>query len=155
MRTRIVSGAAAAGVLGLIGGSVVASGGTAIPSPETFTTVGTTVREKDVDVGKQGPSVGDTYGWTIDIKSEAGVDLGTERTQCTLGVNRWAICIGTADITGRGEIVTTGAVDFGPGRSLRFDVPITGGTGDFANARGVVHIHLTENREIGTFELLP
>jgi hypothetical protein len=111
MRTRIVSGAAAAGLLGLIGGSVVASGGTAIPSPETFTTVGTTVREKDVDVGKQGPSVGDTYGWTIDIKSEAGVDLGTERTQCTIGTGRhWAICTGTFDITGRGEIVATGAL---------------------------------------------
>jgi hypothetical protein len=155
MRTRIVSVVAAAGLLGLIGGSVVASAGTSIPSPETITTVGTEVKDKTVDVGKQGPSVGDTTAWTIDIKSQAGVDLGTERTQCTLGVGRWAICIGTFVITGRGEIVGTGMVDFGPGRSLDFDVPITGGTGDFANVRGVVHVHLTENREIDTLELLP
>jgi hypothetical protein len=155
MRTRIVSVVAAAGLLGLIGGSVVASAGTSLPSPETITTVGTTVKDKTVDVGKHGPSVGDTTAWTIDIKSQAGVDLGTERTQCTLGVGGWAICIGTFDITGRGEIVGTGMVDFGPGRSLDFDVPITGGTGDFANVRGVVHVHLTENREIDTLELLP
>jgi hypothetical protein len=155
MRTRIVSVVAAAGLLGLIGGSVVASAGTSLPSPETITTVGTTVKDKTVDVGKHGPSVGDTTAWTIDIKSQAGVDLGTERTQCTLGVGGWAICIGTFDITGRGEIVGTGMVDFGPGRSLDFDVPITGGTGDFANVRGVNHVHLTGNREIDTLELLP
>jgi hypothetical protein len=155
MRTRIVSVVAAAGLLGLIGGTVVASAGTSIPSPETITIVGTGGRDKTVDVGKQGPSVGDTTAWTIDIKSQAGVDLGTERVQCTIGTGQWAICIGTFDITGRGEIVGTGAVDFGPGRSHRFDVPITGGTGDFANVRGVNHVHLTENREIYTLELLP
>jgi len=154
MRTRIVSVVAAAGLLGLIGGSVVASAGTSIPSPETITIVGTGGKDKTVDVGKQGPSVGDMTAWTIDIKSQAGVDLGTERVQCTLGVGGWAICIGTLDITGRGEIVSTGMVDFGPGRSHRFDVPITGGTGDFANVRGVVHVHLTGNREIYTLELL-
>jgi hypothetical protein len=155
MRTRIVSVVAAAGLLGLIGGSVVASAGTSIPSPETITIVGTGGTDKTVDVGKQGPSVGDMTAWTIDIKSQAGVDLGTERVQCTLGVGGWAICIGTLDITGRGEIVSTGMVDFGPGRSHRFDVPITGGTGDFANVRGVTHVHLTESREIYTLELLP
>jgi hypothetical protein len=36
-----------------------------------------------------------------------------------------------------------------------FDVPITGGTGDFANVRGVAHVHLTENGETDTLELLP
>jgi hypothetical protein len=154
MRTRIVSVVAAAGLVGLIGGTVVASAGTSIPSPETITTVSTTIKEKGVDVGKQGPSVGDTYAWTQDIKSPAGVDLGTERTQCTNGTGQWAICIGTLDITGRGEIVSTGWVDFGPGRSLVFDVPITGGTGDFANVRGVTHVDLTENHDIYTLELL-
>ncbi|MCI0634097.1 MAG: hypothetical protein L0206_09315 [Actinobacteria bacterium] len=156
MRNRIVAGAvAAAGLLGLIGGTVVANAGTAITSPETITTVATVVRDKFVDVGKQGLSVGDTLAWTLDIKSEDGVDLGTERTQCMIGTHRWAICIGTVDITGRGEIVSTGMVDFGPGRSLDFDVPITGGTGDFANVHGVVHVQLKENREIHTLELLP
>jgi hypothetical protein len=64
--------------------------------------------------------------------------------------------LGTFDITGRGEIVGTGAfVNFFGSESVDFDVPITGGTGDFANVRGVVHVHLTENREIDTLELLP
>jgi hypothetical protein len=154
MRTKIMLAVAAVGLLGLIGGTVAASASTAIPSPETITTVGTTVKDKFVDVGKKGPSVGDTFATTVDIKSQAGVDLGTERTQCTLGAGRWAICTGAFDITGLGEIVGTGMVNFGT-ESPDFDVPITGGTGDFANVRGVAHIHLTENGETDTLELLP
>jgi hypothetical protein len=34
-------------------------------------------------------------------------------------------------------------------------VPIAGGTGDFANVRGVAHVHLTKNGETDTLELLP
>ena len=149
-----MSAVAAAGLLGLLGGTVVASAGTSITAPETITTVGTTVKGNFVDVGKKGPSVGDTFADTIDIRSQAGVDLGTERTQCLLGMNRSAFCSGTFDLTGRGEIVGTGAVNFGSDLS-DFDVPITGGTGDFANVRGVAHIHITENGETDTLELLP
>ena len=119
MRTRILSAAVAAGLLGLIGGTVAANAGTDITSPETITTVGTTVKDKAVDVGKRGPSVGDTFATTVDIKSQAGVDLGTERTQCTLGTGRWAICTGAFDITGRGEIVGTGMVNLGSTVSFR------------------------------------
>lgn len=150
---RLMIGATLA--VALIGGTVAGNAGTSIPAPETITTVGTVVRDKEVDVGKQGPSVGDTFAWTLDIKSQAGVDLGTERTQCTLGTGPWAICTATLDITGRGEIVATGAFVNFWSESVDFDVPITGGTGDFANVRGVVHVHLTENRLIYTIELLP
>jgi hypothetical protein len=154
MRNTVVSVAVAAGLLGLIGGTVAANAGTDITSPETITTVGTTTKDKFIDVGRQGPSVGDTFASTVDIKSTTGVDLGTERTQCTLGTGRWAICTGAFDITGRGEIVGTGMVNFGT-ESPDFDVPITGGTGDFANVRGVAHVHLTQNGETDTLELLP
>ena len=123
MRNTVVSVAVAAGLLGLIGGTVAANAGTDITSPETITTVGTTTKDKFIDVGRQGPSVGDTFATTVDIKSTTGVDLGTERTQCTLGTGRWAICTGAFDITGRGEIVGTGMVNFGT-ESPDFDVPI-------------------------------
>jgi hypothetical protein len=92
MRNRIVSVVAAAGLLGLIGGTVVASASTGVPtpsakhnagaasqpgitagtditSPETITTVATVLKEKAVDVGKQGPSVGDTFATTLDIRA--------------------------------------------------------------------------------------
>jgi hypothetical protein len=154
MRKRIVAVAAAVGLLGLIGGSVAASAGTSITAPETITTVGTVLKDKAVDVGKRGPSVGDTFATTLDIKSQAGADLGTERTQCTLGTGQWALCTGAFDITGRGEIVGTGMVNLGS-QSPDFDVPVTGGTGDFSNVRGVAQVHLTENGEIVTLELLP
>ena len=62
----------AAGLLGLIGGGVAANAGTDITSPETITTVRTTVKDKVVDVGKRGPSVGDTFATTVDIKSVLG-----------------------------------------------------------------------------------
>jgi len=154
MRTKVMAAVAAVGLLGLIGGAVAASAGTDITAPETITTVGTVLKDKFVDVGKQGPSVGDTFATTLDIKSQAGVDLGTERTQCTLGTGRVAICTGAFDITGRGEIVGTGAVNLGSDLS-DFDVPITGGTDEFANVRGVAHIHITETGETDTLELLP
>ena len=128
MRNSVVSVAVAAGPLGLIGGTIAANAGTDITSPETITTVGTTVKDKSVDIGKRGPTVGDTFATTVDIKSTTGVDLGTERTQCTLGTGRWATCTGAFDITGRGEIVGTAMVNFGS-ESLDFDVPITGGRG--------------------------
>jgi hypothetical protein len=67
---------------------------------------------------------------------------------------RSAQVAGAFDITGRGEIVGTGMVNFGT-ESPDFDVPITGGTGGFANVRGVAHVHLTENGETDTLELLP
>jgi hypothetical protein len=153
MHRKLASIAVLAGVLGVIGGTVAASAGSDITAPETITTVGTTVKDKFVDVGKQGPSVGDTFATTVDIKSQAGVDLGTERTQCTLGAGQWAICTGAFDITGRGEIVGTGMVNVGT-ENPDFDVPITGGTGDFANVRGEAHVHLTKNGETDTLELL-
>ena len=61
----------------IIGGTLAANAGTNITSPETITTVGTTVKDKSVDIGKRGPSVGDTFATTVDIKSTTGVDLGT------------------------------------------------------------------------------
>jgi hypothetical protein len=60
----------------------------------------------------------------------------------------------TFDITGRGEIVGTGMVNVGT-ETQDFDVPITGGTGDFAKVRGVAHVHLTGSGETDTLELLP
>jgi hypothetical protein len=163
MRNRfILPVAAVVGLLGLglIGGIMAANAGSDtnagsdITSPETITTVGTIVEEKFFDGGVQDLSVGDSFIQTLDLKSPAGVDLGTERAQCTVGAGGWGICTGTFDITGRGEIVATGMVNFETGGD-DFDVPITGGTGDFASARGVAHIHLTENGETDTLELLP
>ena len=56
MRRRIIAVTAAAGLLGLIGGSVAASAGTSITAPEFITTVGTTVQGKFLDVGKKAPA---------------------------------------------------------------------------------------------------
>ena len=156
MKKAFVGMVAAAGLLGVIGATVIANAGTNITSPETITTVGKVVKERGFDVGKKGETIGDTYSWTLDIKSTTGVDLGTQRILCISGTDRWAICTGTYVITGRGEIVGTGLVNFATTRvGTDLDVPITGGTGEFANVRGVSHIHVTEEGETDTLELLP
>jgi hypothetical protein len=82
--------------------------------------------------------------------------VGWARIQCTVHVGPWAICVGTFEITGRGEIVGQGMVPFGRQDVASFDVPVTGGTGDFANVRGEVHIEdISETEERETFELIP
>ncbi len=82
--------------------------------------------------------------------------VGKSNIACTMHIGSWAICTGTFNITGRGEIVGQGLVPFGQGGSS-FDVPVTGGTGEFANVRGEVHIEpiLSETEERHTLELIP
>lgn len=70
-------------------------------------------------------------------------------------IGPWAICVGTFNFTGRGEVVGEGMGPFGEDVAP-FDVPITGGTGDFANVRGEAHIEpISDTEERETFELTP
>jgi hypothetical protein len=86
MRNRLIMPVvAAAGLLGLIGGTVIANAGTDIPSPETITTVATVAKEKFDDVGKPGFSFGDTFSSVLDIKSPTGSDLGIEGRSARTG----------------------------------------------------------------------
>jgi hypothetical protein len=154
MRTRFVSVVGLVCLLGLIGGTVVANAGADITSPETFTLVGTTIKDRFVDVGKHGFSPGDVNMFVERLTDETDAVVGKARIQCTSHVGPWAICIGTFNITGRGEIVGEGIVPFGPD-ATSFDVPVTGGTGDFSNVRGEVNVVPTATGEVDTFDLIP
>ena len=80
--------------------------------------------------------------------------VGKSRIECTMHINSWAICTGTFDFTGRGEIVGQGMVPF-DNDAPSFDVPITGGTAEFANVRGDVHIEqISDDVERDTFHLI-
>lgn len=154
MRKRLVSVVGLACLIGLIGGTVVANAGADITSPETFTVVGTVIKDRFVDVGKQGDSPGDVLVFVEKLTDESDADMGKARIQCTAHIGPWAICIGTFNITGRGEIVGEGMVPFGPDVTS-FDVPVTGGTGDFSNVRGSVTVEPTDTGEVDTFDLIP
>jgi hypothetical protein len=156
MRKWVATLAGLACLVGVIGGTVVANARTSITSPESFTVIGTQTKGKGVDVGKKGPSPGDSFFFVEQLTDEEGADVGKARIECTQHVGPWAICTGTFDITDRGEIVGAGMVPFGPNVDMPlFDVPVTGGTGDFANVRGEVHVEPTETGERDTFDLIP
>jgi len=154
MRRKLVSVVGSLGLLGVIGGTVVAYAGSDITSPETFTLVATTVKARFADVGKPGPSPGDVFVFVNGLKDEADADVGTARILCTIHVGPWGICIGTFNIMDRGEIVAEGMVPLSK-NAPPFDVPVTGGTGDFSNVRGEVRVEPTKTGERDTLELIP
>lgn len=83
--------------------------------------------------------------------------VGNSHVQCTNQPGKaWSICTGALIITvpeGSGQIVAQGALQ---GNTASVDLPITGGTGDFANAGGSVHIDfLDETTATYTLNLLP
>ena len=157
MRKRLVSVVGGVCLLALVGGTVIANaGGANITAAETITVLGTTTKDRYVDVGKPGFSPGDVLVFVERLNDEADDSVvGKGRIQCTVHVGDWAICVGTFDFTGRGEIVGEGLVPFG-GDEVPFDVPVTGGTGDFTNVRGEVHIEpVSDGVERESFELIP
>jgi hypothetical protein len=156
MRKRLVSVVGGVCLLGLVGGTVVANAGADITSPETITVLGTIIKDRHVDIGKRGFSAGDVFVFVERLTDEADDSVvGKGRIQCTAHVGPWAICIGTFSFTDRGEVVGEGMVPFGDNVDP-FDVPVTGGTGDFTNVRGEVHIEgVSDTEERETFELIP
>ena len=156
MRKRLVSVVGGVCLLGLVGGTVVANAGADITVPETVAVLGTTIQDRYVDVGKHGFSAGDVLVFVERLTDEADDSVvGKSRIQCTVHVGPWAICVGTFNFTGRGEIVGEGLVPFSD-NVASFDVPVTGGTGDFTNVRGEVHIEpVSEEVERESFELIP
>ncbi len=156
MRKKLLAVVGVACALGLVGGTLVANAGADITAPETITVLGTVTKDRFVDVGKKGPTPGDTFMFVEQLTDESDDSVvGKSNIACTMHIGSWAICTGTFNITGRGEIVGQGLVPFGQGGSS-FDVPVTGGTGEFANVRGEVHIEpISETEERHTLELIP
>jgi hypothetical protein len=156
MRGRLTFVVAMACLAGLAGGTLIANAGADITAPETITTIGTTVRDRFVDLGKRGFTPGDMIVFVDRVTNEADdARLGTGRIQCTVHIGGWGICVGTFAFTDRGEIVGEGMVPLSE-ESPSFDIPVTGGTGDFANVRGEVHVEsVSENEERLTFDLIP
>jgi len=118
----------------------------------------------------QGPKPGDRFSLTNGLYKWAGVKrgarIGYDNVLCTFTrVPRslteqstiTAHCAAGFHLPG-GQIVAEGFLEF-PNGPINADVPIVGGTGTYANARGWVHTHDIGNGESGrsslTFHLLP
>jgi Dirigent-like protein len=76
-------------------------------------------------------SVGDVFSFTDRITS-GGQAVGYDQVQCTAMFYRETLCTGAFHFTGRGDLEIAARVP----DSRNFKIAITGGTGEFFNARG-------------------
>ena len=145
---RKVSIVGLAGVLVLVGGGLtVALAGNNITSPETLVLTETSLKGRFVDVGKQGFGPGDSFIFVDSLTDPAdGSRVGTVRGQCTIQIGDWQNCQVGGFLNGRGEIFVSG-VTKSTDQPMAIDLAITGGTGEFDNARGSVHVEPTSDTE--------
>ena len=146
-----------AGVLVLVGGGLtMALAGNNITQPETLVLTETQLKGRAVDSGKPGFGPGDSFLFVSSLTDPADDSrVGTVRGQCTVQVGHWQLCHAGAFLVDRGEIFVSGVVQ-GTDQPAAFDIPITGGTGEFENVRGSVHIDpVTENVSEDTLTLIP
>ncbi len=146
-----------AGVLALVGGGLTAAlAGNNITTPETLVLTETSLKGKFVDVGKHGFGPGDSFLFVDSLTDPAdGSRVGTVRGQCTIQVGPWQICQVGGFLDGRGEIFVSGVTPNND-QPTAIDLAITGGTGEFENARGSVHVEPTSDTEqTTTLTLIP
>lgn len=155
MRIRTVATVVACTLTVVAVGTIVANAGADITSPETISAVGTQTKARYIDNGKPGFGPGDVNMFTERLTDDSDAVIGSARVTCTVQIGQWAMCDGAFTIDGRGEIVGSGIVNIGEDETGTV-VPITGGTGDFANVRGEDQIEfVSETEEVHTLNLLP
>ena len=137
-------------VLGVL--AVAAAPGAAVkPQKINLLMVDTSIVDINVDpnspptVGKQFVIESDFYKWN---GSKRGAHVGTVQTVCTFtkitGNGYWQVCTGAALLPG-GQVTVAGSILQG----AVFDIPVVGGTGAYAGARGYVRIRSIGNGNTG------
>ncbi len=154
MRKKVGLIAMSAALLAVVGGLAVAQAATNITAPETIILQDHTVKGAVANIGDKAFGPGDSFMSVNTLFDETDTtQVGTAHIQCISQPGKAQLCTGALFITGRGEIIGEGVIH---GSASSFDVPITGGTGDFANVRGYVHVEpVSQNLETDTLYLLP
>ncbi|WP_148575576.1 allene oxide cyclase barrel-like domain-containing protein [Nocardioides caldifontis] len=111
----------------------------------------------DLDLGERGFGIGDRFVFTEDLVKHGKV-VGSDHGECTLtrlhGAGGWFQCTATAVFYGKGQITVQGAFRFSEGaESQRFALPVTGGSGKFTGADGVVIVDEDADSSSLTFKL--
>jgi hypothetical protein len=115
---------------------------------ETIVAVAKLLRVRQVDLGPSGESPGDLLIFKDALWNEAQTTrIGTDWVACTLNFGGVAVCTAGFKIQGRGSLTGSGAEDL---TAANFAFPITGGTGDFRNVTGELHVAFTATQEIAT-----
>jgi hypothetical protein len=142
-------------VLGIAVGQFAygASSASRIAEKETITANGRFTAFKYVDNGKRGESPGDEILFRARLRA-GGSRLGYAAIKCTVTFSNVLQCDATAKIGKRGKITVQGAFSETP--QVHTSFAVTGGTGNFRNARGTLEVQDTgPNTSAFTFHLIP
>jgi hypothetical protein len=154
--------------LGMIGVVSIASAAPSnqpdITTAQTFTVLAHATNFKMINVDGKDIGPGDyvVERWTL---RASGSRVGRLNDQCTINFNQTpsnptALCFFAFTFTGKGEITGDGSVVFAPApegfRPVPFNLPVTGGTGSYQNARGQIHVEFLSVADARfTFHLIP
>jgi len=149
-------------VLGLALGGVVAGGGVAlassaqphITSAETIRVLEHDTHQAFVDINhNHKPDPGDEFVFAGPLSNpNTHKVVGSVNGVCTVTFGQTAVCNGTGTINGKGQIEVAGTSGFGK----HFDIAVTGGTGLYQNARGILHVdQINDTDSIDTLHLIP
>ena len=144
---KILEAISVAAVVLLVAGVVAAGAGTELDDPEQFTVVNRPVNAVLTDTGEPGDSAGDLVTFANKLYDETNTDVvGREQGSCIRidPAKHLNECNFTVFVEG-GQIALQGP--FFDTRDSVFAV--TGGTGVFRNARGVMRMH---HRDDGNFD---
>jgi allene oxide cyclase len=132
----------------------IASAAPGISSPVTFTVVEHATTDKVIDVGKKGDSTGDILTFHNVVYDETDTaKAGTDQGQCTRMSPKdgtWE-CWWTTSLQG-GQVTIEGPFLDASNSIL---AAVTGGTGDYENARGSMHASCHGSECTLTFNLIP
>jgi hypothetical protein len=135
-----------------------------ITTAQHFTALAHASNFKMINVDGKGLGPGDyaVEQWSL---RRNGAPVGHLNDQCTINFNQTpshptALCLFAFAISGKGEITADGSVVFAPApegfRPAPFDLPVTGGTGSYQNARGQIHVEFLSVADASfTFHLIP
>src|SRR5438105_9662943 len=149
MNRRVTQNLASALVAAVLTGAIVASpavAGDRDTRHETLIFHDITTASVLADLNHNGtPDPGDTLIFHEQDR-HANTLIESNDSQCIVALADNYLCHVIVTVTGRGEVTLDGAVH-APGSNFPsdFDLGITGGTGDFARARGYGHAHQISN----------
>lgn len=137
--------------VGLVGPASGAGGDDRNGHHRTITVLSINTEEEFIDVGTPDFSLGDAFIFSSKLMKD-GRQVGHTGVVCTITsvATEESQCVGTAWF-GKGQITIQGLL---AGEPETFSFPITGGSGAFNGAEGVLVVReLSETKELLTFRL--
>ena len=136
-----------------------------ITTAQTFTVLAHATNFTPINVGGKDFGPGD-YAVERWVLRRSGARVGRLNAQSTINFNQTpskptALYFLAFTFTGKGELTADGSIVLAPTpeggfRPIPFDLPVTGGTGIYQNARGQIHVEfLTDADARFTFHLIP